>query len=108
MGIVHNLLYGSTNFLLDINIAFVGIILVMYALFNIIFLPRYFKTAYFVGKPLIYASAAALVYAFLAEYSSIRFVSFRNIVEGELSSQVIVLMSYITIKKSILNFERII
>jgi|LGOV01.1.fsa_nt_gb hypothetical protein len=114
MVVVHNLLYGNTNFLLDLNIAFVGIIFGMYALFNIIFLPLYFKTAYKFGKPLIYASSAALIYAFIFEYGSIRFTFFREIVEGKVSNQITVLvvgivvsiiMSYFTIKKSIANFE---
>ena len=114
MGIVHNILYGSMNFLLDINIAFVGIILVMYSVFNIIFLPKYFKSAYYFGKPLILASAVALAYAFIFEYGVIRFEFVRNIVEGTISSQVIVLvvglvftviLNYIAIEKSVINFE---
>lgn len=116
MVIVHNLLYGSYNFFLDANFAFFGIILIMYSIFNIIFLPLYFKTAYYFGKPVTYASIAAAIFAFIIEYSAIKFESFRTIVEGDISSQLIVLVvgiiftiviSFIATKRSVINFERI-
>lgn len=116
VGLIHNEIYGSYNFLLDINIAFVGIILGMYSLFNIIFLPMYYKSAYFFGKPVTYASAAALIYAFMFEYGVIRFEFIRNIVEGDVQTQMIflgvsviimIVVNYIAIVKSIGNFESI-
>lgn len=116
MGIVHVALYGGENFLLDLNFAFIGIILVMYGIFNIVFLPLFYKTAYKYGMPVIYGIAAALVYAFIFEFGSIRFEIFRTLFEGTIGSQLIVLaigvvislgLSYIALKKSIGNFERI-
>ncbi|XMB73034.1 ABC-2 transporter permease [Mycoplasmatota bacterium WC30] len=52
-GIIHVLIYGSANIFLDISPAFFGYVLIMFALFNIVFLPLYFRTAYYFGKPLI-------------------------------------------------------
>jgi hypothetical protein len=115
-GIIHIWLFGSTNFSLDVNVAFFGVIIGMYSLFNIVFLPLYFKTGYFFGKPLIYGSAVTLVYAFIFEFGAIKFEFFRTILEGEIGSQLIVLglsiiamliMNYLTVKKSIVNFTSI-
>lgn len=60
--VVHNLLYGSENFLLNLNPAFFGIALSMYGLFNLVFFPIYFKSAYRIGVPVILANIAAIVY----------------------------------------------
>lgn len=45
------------------NFAFFGFIFIMYAIFNIIYLPGFYKTAYNVGKPMIIAITASLVFA---------------------------------------------
>lgn len=116
VGIIHILLYGSANYFLDINVAFFGIVIGMYSLFNIIFLPLYYKTGYAFGRPLIYGAAAALIYAFIFEFSAIKFQVFRDIFEGDMVNQIIILgisiiiailLNYITIKKSVVNFEHI-
>jgi len=62
VGIIHNLVYGSYNYFLDISFAFFGYGLIMFAIFNIIFLPLYFKTAYYFGKPLILAVIGSMVF----------------------------------------------
>lgn len=54
-GIIHNILYGTYNYFLDIGPAFFGYAFILFALFNVTFLPQYFKTAYYFGKPLIIA-----------------------------------------------------
>lgn len=61
-GIIHNAVYGSFNYFLDIRPAFFGYALIMFAIFNIIFLPLYFKSAYYFGKPIIYAIVATLIF----------------------------------------------
>lgn len=115
-GFIHNSLYGSFNFFMDINLAFFGVIMVMYALFNIIFLPLYFKSAYYFGKPVIYGVIATLIYAFAFEFGAFKFQFMRDIFEGSLISQGIVMLvaiimtvclTIITLKKSILNYENI-
>lgn len=62
VGVIHNLVYGSFNFFLDVSPAFFGYAFIMFALFNIIFLPLYFRTAYYFGKPLIYGIIAATIF----------------------------------------------
>ena len=65
--IIHNQLYGTYNFFLDLNLAFYGLISIMFGLFNITFLPLYFKTTYRIAKPLIVSLIVTGVYAILIE-----------------------------------------
>ncbi len=55
-------LYKAGNFVLDLNFAFFGIAFTMFALFNIIFFPLYYKTAYNYGIPAIIASIVIVLY----------------------------------------------
>ncbi|MCF7931426.1 MAG: ABC-2 transporter permease [Acholeplasmataceae bacterium] len=61
-GIAHNLVYGSFNIFIDISPAFYGYALIMFAIFNVIYLPLYFRTAYYFGKPLILAVVVVTIY----------------------------------------------
>ncbi len=115
--IVHNAIYGSWNLFLDPNIAFFGVGFLLFGIFNIVFLPQYFKTAYFFGKPLIIACIVTFIYAFVIEFGIIEFSLFKNILEGSLATQLIVLLvgialcailSIVAVKKSIKNYESIV
>jgi small-conductance mechanosensitive channel len=64
---VNAALYEKGNDLLDANVAFFGLTLIMYGLFNVIFLPMFYKTAYKLGLPLIASITVAVVYAFVVE-----------------------------------------
>jgi ABC-2 type transport system permease protein len=112
-GIIHNMIYGQMNFFLDINIAFFGLILILFAVFNLVFFTLYYKSGYYYGKPVIYAIAAAMVYGFLIEFVGFKYQWARDIIEGDFSTQLIVLvigvvvtvvMSLFTIKRSIHNY----
>ncbi len=115
--IIHNAIYGSWNLFLDPNIAFFGVGFLLFGIFNIVFLPAYFKTAYFFGKPLIIGSIVTLIYGFLIEFGAIRFEWVRTILEGSIQTQIIVLLagivlcailSLIAIKVSIKKYESIV
>jgi len=56
-------LYPAGNALLDANLAFLGCSLAMYGLFNAVFFPLFYKTAYKVAVPLFAASTAILLFA---------------------------------------------
>ncbi len=47
---------------IEANVAFFGFVFIMYALFNGIYLPMFYKSAYKAGMPLVFASAAIAVY----------------------------------------------
>ncbi len=66
-GILHNVVYGSFNFSMDITPAFFGIVLLIFAGFNLLFFPMYFKTGYRYGKGLLFGSIYTMVIALGAE-----------------------------------------
>lgn len=66
-GILHNVVYGSFNFSLDITPSFFGIVLLIFAGFNLLFFPMYFKTGYRYGKGLLYGSIYTMVIALGAD-----------------------------------------
>lgn len=102
------------------NFAFFGFIWIMYALFNIIFLPRFFKTAYRVGAPAVWGIAAILVFCGAVE-TAVHAVPYLNthinaFGADHLASQLIVLIAGIVIfvlttwataNRSAKNFERV-
>jgi len=55
------------NPLLNANLAYLGYILIIFALFNTIFLGGFFKTAYYYGKPFILFCVAAFVVVGISE-----------------------------------------
>ena len=89
-GLIHNQLYGSWNFFFDINLAFYGVSVLLFGVFNITFLPAYFKTAHFFGKPLIYATIATIIFGFIFEFGIAKYQFMRDIFEGTLTVQTIV------------------
>jgi hypothetical protein len=116
-GVIHNLIYGSSNLFLEINLSYFGIMLIMLALFNIIFLPNYFKTAYKFGKPLIIAVIVAFIFAGLFEVGAATIPFMKDILKTPIIwIQTTILLigialfigiNFITLKKSVMNFESI-
>lgn len=58
---------GSNLAGIEANVAFFGLSLIMFTLFNAVFLNEYFKTAYKVGKSYLIASAVLALFVGLAE-----------------------------------------
>lgn len=116
-GVIHNLIYGSLNLFMEINPSYFGIMFVMLAVFNIIFLPNYFKTTYKFGKPIIIGVVLTLLFAGLFEVGAAAIPFMRAILKSSnVLIQLMVLffgillflgINYIALKKSIINFERI-
>lgn len=52
---------------IEANMAFFGLVLIMYALFNAIFLPLFYKTVVKVGIPLLFAGIAVTIYVVAVE-----------------------------------------
>lgn len=108
-GIIHNYIYGSWNFFFDINLAFYGVGILLFGVFNICFLPAYFKTAHYFGKPLIFATGIILVYGFVFEFGIVKYQFMKDIFEGSLLNQTLafiatsllgILLSYVALKIS--------
>jgi ABC-2 type transport system permease protein len=66
--IINSLVFPNGNVAgMNSNFAFFGFVLIMYAIFNIIYLPSFYKTAYQVSMPIILAILAVLVYVVTLE-----------------------------------------
>jgi hypothetical protein len=62
---------------IEANVAFFGLVIVMFALFNLIFLPAFYKTGYRLGAALTWAGVAVTLFIFAVE-SAVRFVPVLN------------------------------
>lgn len=116
-GIIHNLIYGMANYGMDINPAFFGVVFATFGLFNIIFLPVYFKTAYGFGIPVLLGIVATLIFAAFFEVSAMAIPSVRQVMEssnqwiqlGLLTSglSIFIIFNIIGILRSINNYKKI-
>ncbi len=67
---------------MDANFAFFGFTLLGYAIFNVIFLPKYFKTGYKVGTPLAVGMAAYLGFVLGVELVVNVFPGVKAVIDG--------------------------
>lgn len=69
LAVLANHLYQSAPNLagIDLNVAFFGSVFIFYAVFNLTFLPIFYRSAYKVGVALIYGGIALLLYYVAAE-----------------------------------------
>lgn len=102
------------------NIAFFGLVFVMYAIFNVIFLPWFYKTAYKVGVPMLVAVLATLVFVGIVEFTvhviPFLMTNINAFGTNQLASQFVVLITGILIfilatglasVKAVKNFEKV-
>ena len=67
--LISNSLHPQGNsWLLDPNFAFYGLVFVMYAIFNAVFLTLFYKTAYKMVIPAILSISSAIIFAAVVEY----------------------------------------
>jgi len=113
-------LYETPNFLLDPNLAFFGVAFIMFALFNSIFFPLYFRTAYNYGIPTIAATVVSMLFAAGIELLVVFNTTFDYYLEGKNSEtrilQLVILLAgillftainFITYRRSALLIEKI-
>ncbi|MDP4094409.1 MAG: ABC-2 transporter permease [Bacillota bacterium] len=93
--LINNAIYKGNMAGMNVNFAFYGLVLIMYALFNIIFLPMFYKTAYKVGVPVIVAILAVLVYIGVVNFAVLSIPYLKTNLNGlgvsHLGSQLLVL-----------------
>lgn len=61
-GIINIIIYPKGNFFLEPNIAFFGLIFIMFAIFNFLFFTIFYKTGYKIAVPIISGVAAAFIF----------------------------------------------
>jgi hypothetical protein len=105
---------------IEANMAFFGLVLIMFSIFNAIFLPLFYKTAVKVGIPLVFASIAITIYVVAAELAvqmipflkthldtidpAMAMYQFPILIAGML---IFALSLWLTYRKSAANFERV-
>ncbi len=114
--VINNRLYGIWNFSLDPSYGLFAVGFAMYGIFNISFLPYYFKTGYFFGRPLITGTVTTLIFAAIIEYGVIKYEFMSTLLEGETQTQLIslfvgvlvgIMLTVIAIQISIKRYEKI-
>ncbi len=68
-GTIKNSLFPHASYLLDVNVAFFGFAFIMFGIYNLVFFPMFYKTAYKLAKPSVISCIAALAIVALAEFS---------------------------------------
>lgn len=113
-------LYHTPNFFIDPNVAYVGCVFAMFGVFNIIFFPMLYKTAYKLAVPLIAALAGILIFAFGIEFLVVAVPAATRVLDG-ISRQALVgqlpvlaggiaafaLLTWLSIRVSVTRFERV-
>lgn len=105
---------------IEANMAFFGLVLIMYALFNTIYLPIFYKTTVKVGTPLVFAGIAVTIYVVAVELAvqmipflkthldntdpAMRIYQFPILIAGML---IFSLTLWLTYRKSAANFEKV-
>ena len=105
---------------IEANMAFFGLVLIMYSLFNAIYLPLFYKSTVKVGVPLVFASIAVTIYVVSVEVAvqmipflkthldttepAMAMYQFPILIAGML---IFALTLWLTYRKSAANFEKV-
>ena len=84
--IINMKLYKANNFFMDPNIAFFGFVFVMYAIFNVLFFPMFYKNGYKIGIPAIVAIVAAFLFSAAMELAVLFVPSIHAAISGSSAS----------------------
>ena len=106
------------NPLMNANLIYLGYYLIIFSLFNLVFFIKFFKTAYYFGKPFLYFSITAFLFICAVEIlHNLPGLDILNITSFDhlwlqlsiflFSSIIFILVSFYSLKKSIYYFERI-
>ncbi len=118
--LIHRMLYGMDNFALNLNMAFFGVAFIGFGLFNILFFPNYFRTAYKYGVPLIIGIVVITLFFTGVEFSILAGEKIARFLEGTASSMrlfqlgvlifgmiLFALLNLLAVRMSIKRFEKV-
>lgn len=73
----------TPNYLfMDGNLAFIGLVFIMFGLFNLVLLPMFYKTAYKIAMPAIWATVAVVAFGAAVELGVIYIPAVADILDG--------------------------
>jgi hypothetical protein len=117
---INRQLYPQGNMLIDANLAYLGCTFVMYAIFNVIFFPMFYKKAAGAGKPTVIALIPSMLFGFAIEALVVTSPQAAYILDGISSDALIrqipvliagivifALITFLSYLKSAKNFEKI-
>ncbi len=115
--VINFAIYPKGNSLIDANAAYIGFVFAIFAIFNIVFFPMFYKTAYKIGLPVVLANIAAIIVAAGIELLIV-FVPWFKIFDGRenitahfsmLAGGIIifVLLNIMALKMSVKRFENV-
>lgn len=89
-------LYHTPNFFIDPNVAYIGCVFAMFGVFNVVFFPMLYRTAYKLALPLIVSIAVTILFAGAIETLVVTVPAVTRVLDGisstELVSQIPVLL----------------
>ena len=111
-------LYRQGNFFIDANIAYLGCALVMYAVFNLIFFPMFYRSGHKVGIPLLVALVVTFLFSTAIELLVVLAPAAAMVLDGRSPEALIrqipvlvvgmalfALMTWLAYRRSAKNFE---
>lgn len=118
--IINHNIYSIPNFFMDTNFAFFGLVFVMFAIFNLTFLPMFYKTGYKYGAASIVGAVVAFGFSAAVEVAVLLNPTVRMYLKGSDPSMLLfqkfvlvigivifVLITIISFKRAAANFEKI-
>ena len=112
--------YPNGNMLIDANLAYLGCVFVMYGIFNAIFFPMFYKTAYKIGWPVAFAVTASVLFACAVEVLVAAVPAVNHALDGTSGEALIrqlpvlgagillfALLTALAYRKSVTNFEKV-
>lgn len=113
-------LYHTPNFFIDPNVAYIGCVFALFGVFNVVFFPMLYKTAYKMAAPLVTALTLTILFAGVIELLVVTVPAVARVLDGisraALISQIPVLfcgiaafllLTWISMRASIKRFAKV-
>ncbi len=114
--VLNKVLYNNENLFFNPNAAFIGLVFVMFGIFNLVLFPMFYKTGYKYGAAVIVSTIAAFLFSAAMELSVVFSHEAAIFFEADVNRQIVILalglivflaMSYITYKISLNRFKKV-
>lgn len=117
---INIILYNTPNFFIDPNVAYIGCVFAMFGVFNVVFFPMLYKTAYKMAAPLITALTLTILFAAIIELLVVTVPAVTRVLDGISRTSLIgqipvlfcgiaafVLLTWVSIRLSIKRFDKV-
>jgi len=114
--VLNKVLYNTENLFFNPNVAFIGLVFVMFGIFNLVLFPMFYKTGYKYGAAVIVSTISAFLFVAAMELSVVFNKEAAVFFETDVNRQLAILalglimflaMSYIAYKISLKRFKKV-